>query len=124
MKTYLYRGALYCEHCADRIKGNLRQRSPECVPITSDDESSYDSNDWPKGPFPNGGGEADTPQHCDHCGEFLQNVLTNDGDSWLRNEAAEFDLPDSSWAEIAERAELAGKAHLAEWIRFYLAFGN
>jgi hypothetical protein len=28
-------------------------------------ESDYDSEDLPKGPYADGGGEADTPQHCD-----------------------------------------------------------
>jgi hypothetical protein len=33
----------------------------------------------PKGPYPDGVGEADTPQHCDGCGEFLENPQTGDG---------------------------------------------
>lgn len=28
------------------------------------DESLYDSGEWPKGPYGNGGGEANSPQHC------------------------------------------------------------
>jgi hypothetical protein len=42
-------------------------------------ESDYDSDDLPKGPYSDGGGEADTPQHCDGCGQFLENPLTADG---------------------------------------------
>jgi hypothetical protein len=34
-------------------------------------ESDYDSDDLPKGPYAQGGGEADTPQHCEGCGQFL-----------------------------------------------------
>ena len=42
-------------------------------------ESDHDSDDMPKGPYADGGGEADSPQHCDACGEFLENPLTGDG---------------------------------------------
>ena len=42
-------------------------------------ESHYDSDDLPKGPHAEGGGEADAPQHCDGCGQFLGNPLTVDG---------------------------------------------
>lgn len=30
------------------------------------------------GPFLDGGGEADTPQHCAHCGVYLDNPWTQD----------------------------------------------
>lgn len=30
------------------------------------------------GPHPDGGGEADTPQHCAHCGIYLDNSWTQD----------------------------------------------
>ena len=42
------------------------------------DESDYDSDDLSKGPYPDDGGEADTPRHCDTCGVFLENPLTAD----------------------------------------------
>ena len=32
-----------------------------------------------RGPYADGGGEADTPQHCDGCGHFLENPLAGDG---------------------------------------------
>jgi hypothetical protein len=48
------------------------------------DESSYDSDFFPKGPYCNGGGEADNPQHCDHCCTFLENPLTADGYKYVR----------------------------------------
>jgi hypothetical protein len=46
-------------------------------------ESDYDSHDLPKGPYADGGGEADAPQHCDGCGQFLQNPLTGDGRTYV-----------------------------------------
>src|SRR5215467_8720050 len=32
-----------------------------------------------EGPYPDDGREADTPQHCDTCGVFLENPLTTEG---------------------------------------------
>jgi hypothetical protein len=56
------------------------------------DQSSYDSDEYPKGPYPDGGGEADTPQHCDHCHCFLENPLTSDGYDYVREKQnAEWD---------------------------------
>jgi hypothetical protein len=48
-------------------------------------ESDYDSDDLPKGPYAHGGGEADTPQHCDGCGQFLENPLTGDGLTYVED---------------------------------------
>ena len=94
--------------------GNLR---PD-----SDMEAHWDSGMHPKGPYPNGGGEADIPHHCDHCGVFLENPLTPEGDSSLRAEAEKF-KSDMGWAEIADMAESGGKQALADGIRFYFAPG-
>ena len=52
--------------------------------IDSSDESSYDSGEFPKGPYDNGGGESDCPQHCGACHEFLENPLTSDGLEYAR----------------------------------------
>jgi len=49
------------------------------VPDHRLDERYWDSNEYPKGPYEYGGGEADYPQHCDGCGLFLENSLTEDG---------------------------------------------
>lgn len=38
-----------------------------------------DSDEYPQGPYADGGGEADCPQHCDACGVFLENPLTDEG---------------------------------------------
>lgn len=109
-RAFVYQAALLCETC-----GNLQRHN--CV-------ESEDSDRFPQGPFPDGGGEADTPQHCDYCGVFLENPLTADGDTYVRDKAAPYDAPDSSWEEIAARAEADGQAILAEWIRYYLAPGQ
>ncbi len=61
----------------------LAKRLDVLVPDISD-ESSYDSDEWPKGPYGDGGGEADVPQHCGHCKEFLENPLTPEGMAYVR----------------------------------------
>lgn len=38
-----------------------------------------DTDTFPAGPFADGGGESDSPQHCADCGLFLENDLTEDG---------------------------------------------
>lgn len=47
-----------------------------------------DSERYPQGPYPDGGGEADSPNHCDRCGIFLHNPLTSVGYGYV-NEVLE-----------------------------------
>lgn len=61
MDAYIYQAALLC---------------PDCAKIAPRDDV--------EGPYDNGGGEADSPQHCDHCGVFLKNPLTADGEGYVR----------------------------------------
>ena len=48
------------------------------------DEDSYDSDDYPKGPYYDGGGEADSPNHCGNCSVHLENPLTTDGEEYVK----------------------------------------
>lgn len=128
MNAYIYKADIFCEACGKKIRKALDAdgKKPEDV----DDEASYDSDDYPKGPYPDGGGEADTPMHCgsgadceesqdlelqealpgirdkrlDGVGLFLENPLTRDGERYVE-EAAEDD-PDSPivqlWCEFYE----------------------
>lgn len=76
MEAYVYQSALICPTCAEEVK----HERPE----------SEDSDHYPQGPYANGGGESDCPQHCDTCHVFLENPLTSDGTEYvkegLRNE--------------------------------------
>ena len=99
MNTYIYRADIWCEECAQRIMAEL----PKPKGYDPDYESSWDSDDFPKGPFSNGGGESDSPQHCAGCGLFLENPLTDDGRAYLK---AALDNPGNS-------------AVLAQWSDFY-----
>ena len=82
MNVYMYLAALYCEVCGEKIKEELDAAGQR--PEDPDDEGSFDSDDYPKGPYPDGGGEADTPQHCDECCLFLENPLTDEGVHYVR----------------------------------------
>lgn len=74
MDAYIYQSALLCDDCAhDRQKDNWSQRRND------------DSNVYPKGPYGDGGGEADHPQHCADCNLFLENPLTTDGEDYVRD---------------------------------------
>lgn len=73
--TYIYKGALWCLDCIDEIKRNLDADGH--APKTPDDQFSYQSTDYPKGPYNEI--QSHMPQHCSSCGEFLENPLTESG---------------------------------------------
>lgn len=92
MDVFIYNADLYCEDCilevciengalspAAREMGwdKAREQWEEANAVES--ESDYDSGEFPKGPYGDGGGESDSPQHCGGCGEFLENGLTSEG---------------------------------------------
>jgi len=40
--------------------------------------------------YPDGGGEADCPQHCANCHEHLENPLTSDGYNYVHEKIADY----------------------------------
>ena len=103
MMAYTYKAALLCEACAAMVCHDIRDG------IVPGDLDSADSDEAPQGPYANGGGEADSPQHCDHCNAFLENPLTTDGVEYVENAIA--------------RLEFHGKpvsGPAAQWRAFYL----
>lgn len=101
MNIYLYQAALLCGECGDKCK---EEQAP---PSNPSDEHSFDSNDFPKGPYASDYNEADNPYHCDHCGVFLENPLTSEGVSSLYRMVLKA-LKDSKWSNA-----------LLEWVDFY-----
>lgn len=67
MDVYFYQADIYCAGCA-------KLHIESCK-----NEDNGDSDTYPQGPYSDGGGEADSPQHCADCGGFLNNPLTDDG---------------------------------------------
>lgn len=95
MDAFIYKGDLYCTQCAGGLIPSI-----SIVKISSDD-----SEDAPQGPYSDGGGEADYPQHCGSCGEFLENPLTEDGIEYVKQ---------------AIEDGTGNAAILAQWKEFYL----
>ncbi len=89
MNVYMYAAALYCADCGESIRQTLDREGKR--PADPGDESSYDSDQYPKGPFGDGGGESDSPCHCGACGRFLENPLTPDGVDYVRDAIASGD---------------------------------
>lgn len=102
--VYIYCADVYCEACGEDIRKRLTAEGKR--PRTWRDETTYDSDEFPKGPYDNGGGEADCPQHCgsgkncldptvlgdgpdDKVGKFLENPLTTDGEKYVLDLAFE-----------------------------------
>jgi len=85
MDAYIYQADIYCEDCGEKLCREFDKPDG----MDSDNESSWDSDDYPKGPYPDGGGEADCPQHCGGCGTFLENPLTGDGREYLLDAISE-----------------------------------
>ncbi len=107
MNAYLYSAALYCENCGQSIKADLdvcRQ-----APHEPDDETSYDSDEYPKGPYPDGGSEADSPQHCDACGMFLENPLTADDYEYVAKAVARGGDVADLWADFYDIDDTDGR---------------
>lgn len=124
MDVYIFQADIYCESCG---KG-LMLEIPKPPHADLDDQASYDSDEYPKGPYGHGGGEADSPQNCGACGVFLENLLTPDGDTYMRELANPYSYPAddgdaASWDEIATRADEDGQGVFAEWCRYYFAWG-
>ena len=80
MNAYIFNADIYCTDCANEMIDECRERG-----IANDG----DSDQFRQGPYPNGGGEADCPQHCGSCHAFLENPLTGEGDDYVLSHIAE-----------------------------------
>jgi hypothetical protein len=85
MKAYIYQAALLCEDCADIVQEVRKGKG-------GFDDYPENSDIWPQGPYSDGGGESDCPEHCDHCGLFLENPLTSDGEAYVKEFVASHQL--------------------------------
>ena len=97
MNAYMYQAALYCEDCGEAIREQLSKADPGKLQPSL--EHTYDSDDYPKGPYIDGGGESDWPQHCDSCGTFLENPLTSDGYEYVAEALARGGEVAELWAD-------------------------
>lgn len=108
MRAYIYCADIWCEDCAKATMAEL-----DAAGVQDDG----DSDTYPQGPYSDGGGEADSPQHCGnrhdcpnghdvtaadgrtfHIGAHLENPLTSHGEAYVRELVAEGDgLCDELW---------------------------
>jgi len=110
MRVFMYAAALLCEACGLAKMAELDAAGLRPAGMDPENEYTWDSDAYPKGPYERGGGEADCPQSCDHCSVFLENPLTPHGVAYARDAISEW-LP-----ELAETH--AGKG-VAAWQEFY-----
>lgn len=103
MDAYIYQADCYCRSCGEKIKEQLIA-SGAAGEININDERSYDSGDFPKGPYGDGGGESDCPQHCGACFCFLENPLTSEGYQYVRDQAND---------------KTSHSSTIKEWLDFY-----
>jgi hypothetical protein len=105
MDVYAYQAALLCEECGDKVIAKLTAEGK--APAEPENENTFDSDQFPKGPYAHDSNESDSIQHCDHCGVFLENPLTNEGYNSLY--------------EMVRKALNEGRCSeaLREWIDFY-----
>ena len=117
MDAYIYKAALYCSDCVEEIEEDLKATCPvdpqaqhRHVPLyEAIEQGLFDTDDYPAGPYSDGGGEADTPQHCEGCGLFLENSLTTDGNNYVLE----------ALQELQEPTEYTNRAVLQEWSDYY-----
>lgn len=123
MNVYTYQAALLCERCARSVllKLNAEQSAADPDAKTFGELPQHASTadlcrmvhdngsgrELPDGPFPDGGGAADCPQHCDKCQAFLQNDLTDAGEAWLKQ----------TMADAVTAGRITGTVH--QWAQFY-----
>ncbi len=120
MYAFIYKADIYCAECAIDILSELKAKNTPEI-------DCMDSDHWPCGPYRDGGGEADTPQHCGGCGVFLKNSLTADGEAYVRGELEKYlrpgdqELSTYSIAMIVSKraTEADAPACLADWATYY-----
>jgi len=121
--SYVYQGNIYCEKCTRHLLAQLNNKGVE---------DTGDSNDYPQGPYLNGGGEADSPQHCGNgrecqrpielgsghlVGDWLENPLTNEGLQYIANQLAEnFNSPHAMKRLVPNFWRLAYHDDLMNWL--------
>ena len=96
MDAYIYQADIYCADCGEGLKSDLS---------TTPEDRRDDSETYPQGPYADGGGEADSPQHCADCGAFLENPLTGDGRRYVLDA-----ILDGTGTCVAEWAEFYSRS--------------
>ena len=81
MLGYTYAADVYCKPCGDKIRASLDASGR--TPANVQDETTFDSGEYPKGPVDFAYEEADYPDVCATCGVAMENPLTEYGTEQL-----------------------------------------
>ncbi|GAF74579.1 unnamed protein product [marine sediment metagenome] len=117
MDVYIYAADIYCKQCGEAIRERITREGT--APADLDDEVSYDSDEFPKGPYSDGGGEADCPQHCGSGPDCLNAIELDDGSkvgAWLENELT------TDGVEYVREAIREGGEVAELWADYYLDY--
>lgn len=90
---FIYQADVWCYDDGEAIREKLRRSDK--APPDEDDERSFDSDDYPKGPYDGEREEADSPQHCAAGADCLNAEVLHDGSEigqWLENPLTEYGL--------------------------------
>ena len=115
--AYVYQAALLCRDCAVATMNEFELHNMFCgstCGLAAWPHSWQESDYYPQGPYANGGGEADSPQHCDACGVFLENPLTPDGTRYVLEKLVEHARDGSGSAEVLKQWADHYNAHFFE----------
>lgn len=80
--SYVFQADMWCETCAEDVRKDIEKQGKQ--PEDLDDESSYDSDDYPKGPYSDQ--ESDSPEHCgahEHCKNAIRLPCGSKIGAWL-----------------------------------------
>lgn len=80
MKVWIYKADLWCDTCMDLVKWMIDKPQG----YNPRDEHTWDSDDYPKGPYESTHVESDTPNHCANCHKHLENRLTMEGEQYVQ----------------------------------------
>jgi hypothetical protein len=113
VNVYVYQAALLCEPCGRATCARLTAEGS--APENPQDEASFDSDEFPKGPTDEG--ESDSPSHCAECGAFLESELTEEGDAYVRDAVTQAQRRDLDAAPGQPGPDAVA---LTEWAPYYI----
>lgn len=85
---HIYQAEAYCTACANKIRRELTADKQR--PANVDDQTTFDSDDYPKGPFELAEEKVDSPMHCATCKKFLPAPLTTDGVNYVVDQIGQY----------------------------------
>lgn len=113
MNVYIYAADIYCEDCGKAIQNRISHENPRPA------SEWRPAMEYPQGPYPDGGGESDSPQHCAEGANCPNAIELDDGckvGAWLENELTEEGI------KYIRRTKGTGKI-AALWIKWYSNLG-